>query len=975
MSDTLSPRSARALGAMFLIVLVGIVVGPLVWFLNRPPEAPAPPAPPAPPEKLESTADRVERLTRKLKRDRSDDRTDAARELGAIGPEASAAVPQLIELLWDRERKVREAATAALDQIDKNWPKHAEARAGVPRLIRLLGENEKTTDILDRIDANWPKLDEAKAVAPKLLDQLLTDMQLRQERDWRDLVKVLDRVDGDWRESPKAKQLFGKLVEQYYRDATRQGGRETDALKSLNKNWETSAELKKARSKALKSFLDNPKTLVDHRRETEESLNQIDRGWRWTEEARAAVNAFIDQLKTVDGEDFAVRIAALDLIDRDWPRLPGAGRIVKPLHARLTATALKDEGDDFRDVGKDSFLLLILAETLDRLDPYWVQSDSAKQAVPKLLWPTACSPNLHGRAVALLDRIEPMWAQSEVTEMTLQRWLTSNDPGQVSLAIAVLDRSEKGEREGEVAVAFQKLMDEAFPHAYHARDRAAIKALGLLHRNSAAVVPKLVETAKKTVEYGGNCEDVIEALGEFGKEAQSAIPVLLELLEISGKKREPDLARLTLRALGRIGARSEIVLPKILSFLLPNYGWPMPSYYFYEAEDVAEAAAEALGGFGKEAAIAVPELTSRVASRQRGYWHAIEALGHIGQAAASAVPVLVENLDKDSVRALGRIGASPELVVPKLVPLLKSKRWQMQQAAAEALGRFAGDATAAKPALLPLLLDENVNTCRAALTALDRIDGKWPESAEQLLPALRKRLDDPNSELRHEAVRAMGRFGAKAADAAPKLVMLLEGDTALRRDATSALVRMNDRWTEKVGISRAVQLLIQVLTARNPSVRKKAAQILGSFGKDSAPATVPLVLLLADWDRGVVESAHAALGRISDGWPGTETARKALPGLMWRLRDPSPHVRANATKALGLFGKDAGAAVTALVLRAADPDRDVRGAARDALGQIDRDWPQSVAAKKAVARLESLGKSKDADVRKASELLLMEINP
>jgi HEAT repeat protein len=331
-----------------------------------------------------------------------------------------------------------------------------------------------------------------------------------------------------------------------------------------------------------------------------------------------------------------------------------------------------------------------------------------------------------------------------------------------------------------------------------------------------------------------------------------------------------------------------------------------------------------------------------------------------------------------AIKAVGQIKASPTTVVPDLARNLRAKALEIRLAAAEALGRFGGDAVKAVPSLLPLLLDENGKTCGAALEALDRIDGKWPQSeaAKKLLPDLVKRLDHANADLRREAVRALGRFDKEAAPAVPKLVKLLDDpDPNIRRDATSSLVRIDDKWAQALDPARAVPLMSDVLTDRSPAVRKKAAQTLGGFGKNGAGAVGGLVLLLADADEDVVKAAAEALGRIDANWLQTESARKAVPGLVKRLRDPLGAVRTNAATALGRFDGAAAAAVTALVLCAADAVKDVRTAALAALERIDGDWSRSAATKKAVPQLEKLRESDDAEVKSAAGWLLKKINP
>ena len=53
-----------------------------------------------------------------LKDKDEDVRREAAAALGCIGPEAKAAVPDLVELLKDQRKAVRKQALKALEEID-----------------------------------------------------------------------------------------------------------------------------------------------------------------------------------------------------------------------------------------------------------------------------------------------------------------------------------------------------------------------------------------------------------------------------------------------------------------------------------------------------------------------------------------------------------------------------------------------------------------------------------------------------------------------------------------------------------------------------------------------------------------------------------------------------------------------------------------------------------------------------------------
>jgi HEAT repeat protein len=978
------PENLRFLPPIAIGTVVLAVVG-LLWVLNRPMEPPPPP----PPSKRESLEDRLKRHTKDLTDRSSEVRRCAARDLGAMGPDARDAVPQLIELLRDTNPEVRQTATAALDQIDKDWPKRDQARAAVPQVIEQLWDRDQKArtaamETLDRVDPNWRKRDEETAAVAQLIKQL-------GNKDTGLAMETLDQIDKDWPERAQAKavpQLIQALWNMNYGWDKLQSRSDWDGyyrvqetacrtLDRIDANWRESAEMKKGRANAIKNIYKEPSCI--------RAYEKIDKNWRGTEEARVAFRTSLEHLNPKDNAAFEDAVAVLDLIDSDWPRDPEAKAAAK----RWTDGLVTWKGD----------IPLNLAETLDRIDPTWAHSDQAKKAFPELL-----------------KRLEHLRWRSDYVAV-----------------VALLVRIDRDALEPEEGPIISRLT-EMVPKGWDPQAMLAMKTLGRIGTNPAVVpvlIEKLDEALGEKAMFSGSkrrfwfdrgryhhevAVTAAEALGGFGKEAEAAVTPLLELL--AARDDWPaELRRVTVQSLGRIGVRPAAVVPALVKELRRD-----------RDEAVPQAAAEALGRFGKDAAIAVPALIKdgRIA------WDydrlaTIQALGSIGPAAAPAVPALLEVLrerrdDANSVaavQALGRIGASARTVVPDLLRRLErhghSNERELRLAVVEALGRFGGDAAEAVPALLPLLLDEadivesavwtwaslpstvadatlalwvarlgitdrveKTRMCRAALTALDRIDGKWPqtEAAKKLLPGLLKRLDLANADLRHEAVLALGRFGKEAAPAVPQLLKLLDDpDPKVRRDVTSALVRIDDAWTQPLDPARAARLLGEVLTDRSPAVRKKAAQTLGGLAKDGTGAIGGLVLLLADSDEDVVKAAAEALGRIDDNWLQTEAAKNAIPGLVHRLRDPLGAVRTNAAAALGRFDGAAAGAITALVVCAADAVKDVRTAALAALERIDRDWPQSPAAKKAVPRLDKLRGSDDAEVRNAAAWLLKKINP
>jgi HEAT repeat protein len=617
--------------APIVMVLAVIGIGALlVWSLTRRPE------PPAPPPKSDSPAERAQRLARLLKLASSDERRDAAKGLGNMGPEAKDTVPQLIELLWDEAEKVRKAAAVALDQIDKDWPKRDEARAAVPHLIPFLwGEvqefREAATQTLDRIDQDWPKRDEARRAVADLLDLLGEPVS-----DHMEVAKILDRLDANWRKSEKAKTVAVKMAKQAYKTSpSSSGGRENTPLDGMDNNWQESPEAKRA----LSELIDELTAEASKSR----YVSPLAGGPLGSVVEKTAIRALIEKLDTRSRDEFETTVAVLDSLDEHWPQYKEAKTVATKLTARLLAWNANP--------GKCA-IPPILLETLDRMDPTWAQPDNARKAIPELL-----------------------------------KGLDGNRDDVVALA-ALLLRIDEESMELEEERIIPRLVEKS--HANAADEVVlAIKTLGRIGKDPAVVVPRLLKFAE-----GGNQRDysdrqahqiglaLVEALGEFGKEAEAAIPALLEFLKMIDKVEHrgkgdwtAELHQATLRALGRIGKQPAVVVPVIVDYLRSN----RPG----TSQDVRHAAAEALGGFGKHTAIAVPKLFNG----ERIDWNydvdsAIEALGNIGP---PAVP-FIQKCERDdpygqrfddpsrgiAIKALGQIKASPTTVIPHLIPRLLS---------------------------------------------------------------------------------------------------------------------------------------------------------------------------------------------------------------------------------------------------------------------------------------------------------------
>jgi HEAT repeat protein len=247
----------------------------------------------------------------------------------------------------------------------------------------------------------------------------------------------------------------------------------------------------------------------------------------------------------------------------------------------------------------------------------------------------------------------------------------------------------------------------------------------------------------------------------------------------------------------------------------------------------------------------------------------------------AALLVLAVVLSLPLPEAAARVAppSSPAVEVARLVLDLKDRKVAVRRSAAYLLGKRGRAARAAAPALANALKDADREVQLRAALALGRI-------GEPALPALAGALKDQDRDARRGAVAALRHFGPKA--------------------------------------KAVVPLLIEALKDNDAQVRTWAALTLAPMGELAVPA---LVGAFKDGDTETCLWAGMALSRIGE---------QAVPALTAAVKDrDSVSARRGATRALGLFGPGAKAAVPALVGALGDSDPEVRTNAALALKRID----------------------------------------
>jgi HEAT repeat protein len=175
-------------------------------------------------------------------------------------------------------------------------------------------------------------------------------------------------------------------------------------------------------------------------------------------------------------------------------------------------------------------------------------------------------------------------------------------------------------------------------------------------------------------------------------------------------------------------------------------------------------------------------------------------------------------------------------LVPILIPYLSSDRENTRAPVAQALGEYGPTARAAVPHLLPLLQGTQFERVRAAAAkALGQIlkDAESSEEVEKVTQALTAKFNedyDKYSDVRREAVRALGMIGPAAKSCIPKLTRALT-DFKLHSDEHT-MVRQQAAWTcGRMGPLAAehIDRLISMLQQEGENM-PETAEAIGKIG-------------------------------------------------------------------------------------------------------------------------------------------------
>lgn len=282
---------------------------------------------------------------------------------------------------------------------------------------------------------------------------------------------------------------------------------------------------------------------------------------------------------------------------------------------------------------------------------------------------------------------------------------------------------------------------------------------------------------------------VVKALARIGDDR--VLPALRAILD---RPDMPEDIGFVIRSFP--GIRADDFVPRIVSRLsdaadAENGGWSPRSLVY------------ALGGFGPEAAAAVPDLLALM-RRAPVKTDIMEALGKIGPAAGEASTALLEHLGSDNADtavtaaiALGRIDENASAVPPVLLSNLDGR---YASRTADALGRLGPRAVEAVPRLRGLLSACHSWDRGAAALALWRITG----DAEGALPVLRT-LWRQDPFMRPRIAEYLCEMGAAATLIAP---LLREEIVATKRHNASETLQSSHQVDEDERFQGTCRLLL-----------------------------------------------------------------------------------------------------------------------------------------------------------------------
>jgi HEAT repeat protein len=379
---------------------------------------------------------------------------------------------------------------------------------------------------------------------------------------------------------------------------------------------------------------------------------------------------------------------------------------------------------------------------------------------------------------------------------------------------------------------------------------------------------------------------VIQALGKMGPAALPALNDLLAVCETSNlavqTRAETSLGQMGIAALPSLrqalrskSARIRKSAAAALAGMSTNAASTVPDLIpllLDDALEVRTASAATLGSIGSTARPALSELLANCAHQPPLRWVAAQAIWSIIRYQADFPLEIIHGLDSpdpDVQTLVLRIFTSrrgPTDSLPKILELSAHQNPEVRAAALQALARLWHATKPIAGIEEPAPENEGLNVASRRQT-----------NSTDILNVFLTALGDGDSTVRQTAINAIR-------DVAQRLVRLESGSQAIVADGYLGF------------ISRAVQVLTQMLQDSDLQTVQSAAYGLGGCGRHALPAAPALIELLGDENP---ENADAFIGPLGMIGPAV------IPLILTDFKKRSPPMRARLVKALGVIGPDA----------------------------------------------------------------------
>ena len=598
--------------------------------------------------------------------------------------------------------------------------------------------------------------------------------------------------------------------------------------------------------------------------------------------------------------------------------------------------ALKDEKKRYQTTKK----LLLLTLNPDEKKRYQIIKilgnfgHESKMAVPALIknlkdrhW------NIKNRSVEALGKIGPA-AKAAISELIkILKYERKSD----SMGKKIINSAT--EALGKIGLAAVPALIEALKNEKN-RHRI-VEALGNVGREAKAAVPVLIKALIKALKDKDFliCEHVAKALGKIGPEAKEAVPILIKTLKDKDDWKKEEVRYSAAEALGKIGPEAKAAVSALTDALKDK------------DSEVREYAAEALAFIDPNARADVLELIKAMRYTKDIYDRKkiARTLGTIGPEAKIAIPILIETLknngNKDAAETLGKFGPAAKAAVPTLIKALKSGHFDVRQSATVALEKIGTEAKAAVPVLI-----ESLKYTYISENAAKALKAIGPATKTEI-SSLIKILKDENEIVSSHAFKMLVKIGKPAVS---ELIEDLKNDNDREDSHTFKILveigkpavlelsktLQGEGWKEvhsnvirileKIGPAAkpAVPALIKTLKDKKWNIRKNSAKALGAIGSNAKSAVSELVGILKDEVVSVRYNAAFALVAIGI------KINSVASVLTEALKDKDKYVRTKATKALSDIGQVAKAAIPELVETLKDKEEMVQIAAAETLEKI-----------------------------------------